>query len=93
MSDTSFETKPVSEFTADERPQLIGMWVEVTPPVSSSNRTPFLGVLASLDAHALWGKGGNVDRSGHVASWYFTDMTLRPDLRRAWMPDGSPIPA
>lgn len=53
MTDTSFETKPVSEVTTDERPQLIGMWVEVAPPVSSPTRTPFLGVLASLDARLL----------------------------------------
>lgn len=86
-------TRTLTDMTPAERADCVGMWVKVTPAGGNSpSRTPFLGVLASLDANAYWGKGGYVVRGPHTCAYYFAEMELQPDLPRAWTPDGKPVP-
>lgn len=86
-------TRTLADMTPSERQECIGMWVKVTPTGGNSpSRTPFLGVLASLDANAYWGKGGYVVRGPHTSAFYFAEMELQPDLPRAWTPEGEPVP-
>lgn len=81
----------LEDMTPEQRDECVGKWVKVTPRASSPSTTPFLAILSSTDANAYWGKGGNVDRAGHVTSAYFCDMELQDQYARAWNPDGTPV--
>lgn len=78
-------TKTLDQYSPEERAECVGMWVD----------TPWgLGVL--LEIYDDWGREGPVvwcyERS-QISSgrWLLNQVTLRPDLPRAWNPDGTPI--
>lgn len=77
-------TKTLADMTAEQRAQCRGMWCD----------TAFgLGILEAIEEHPE--EGDAFGRFQHPANgrWHteaFTTVTPRPDLPRAWNPDGTP---
>lgn len=75
-------TKTLADMTVQERKECVGMWCEIATPVGSE--------LAIYD-QSRWTKKPTLFEPEY--GYFETDLskvTPRPDLPRAWNPDGTP---
>lgn len=80
-------TKTLADMTPEQRADCQGMWCDVRVPFKENQRN--LVILTHVDSEL---KRARVFGTGIDKTWpkRLRDVTPRPDLPRAWMPDGTP---
>ena len=79
--------KTLADMTAEERAECVGMWCD---NLVSTADNPQPVVLACVQGERCWILHTNLH--GEWSCFSLGSVSPRPDLPRAWTPDGEPVP-
>ena len=81
----------LANFTPEQRKQCVGMWCNVGPHEPGTDAGSYLFVLRTSGNYRGAECAQLLDPISGVSEYIsFRNITLRPDLPRAWEPDGTP---